>query len=309
MRDKLFFFVNGELERTDDPGTNFVRQHAAATPGFGVSRVRAATMDAIRQRMIDAYNYDPGPYEGYINETDNNKLIAKLDWNINPSNTLTFRYNYLDAKRDLRPHPFVLSFANTGRGPNASSLPFHNSGYAINNELHSVRARAEQPVQPASPTGSSPATTGSAISATPFSEAFPTIEIGEGGVTYTTAGPRAVLDSQHPRPGRLAAHQQLQLFPRQAHRSRSAPTSSRSASSTRSTSSGTACSSCRPVIPVGSTFSSLHEFFAATDPANPNQKDFTAMIGSGPFKGEIIDVGQVSLYAQDELARVRPAQR
>ena len=40
-------------------------------------------MDAIRQRMIDEYGYDPGPYEGYINETNNNKILAKLDWNIN----------------------------------------------------------------------------------------------------------------------------------------------------------------------------------------------------------------------------------
>ena len=98
MRDKLFFFVNAELERTDDPGTNFVAS-TTGTPGFGVSRVESSVMDAIRQRMIDEYDYDPGAYQGYINETDNNKVIAKLDWNINPNNNLTFRYNYLDADR------------------------------------------------------------------------------------------------------------------------------------------------------------------------------------------------------------------
>ncbi len=38
VRDKLFFFVNAELERTDDPGTNFAA--SSGTPGFGVSRVR-----------------------------------------------------------------------------------------------------------------------------------------------------------------------------------------------------------------------------------------------------------------------------
>ena len=31
IRDKLFFFVNGELERTDDPGTNFVASTGGAT--------------------------------------------------------------------------------------------------------------------------------------------------------------------------------------------------------------------------------------------------------------------------------------
>ena len=40
-------------------------------------------MDSIRNRMMTAYGYDPGEYEGYINETDNNKLLVKLDWNVN----------------------------------------------------------------------------------------------------------------------------------------------------------------------------------------------------------------------------------
>ena len=55
--------------------------------------------------MIQQYNYDPGEYEGYINETDNNKLLVKLDWNVNESNNATFRWNYLDAKRDQGPTP------------------------------------------------------------------------------------------------------------------------------------------------------------------------------------------------------------
>src|SRR5262245_24688078 len=49
IKNKLFFFVNGEVERTDDPGTNFVASRNGAT-GFGVSRVSADTMDMIRQR-------------------------------------------------------------------------------------------------------------------------------------------------------------------------------------------------------------------------------------------------------------------
>ena len=55
-------------------------------PDFGESRVDAAIMDSIRNRMISVYDYDPGSYEGYIHETDNDKLLLKLDWNVNPSN-------------------------------------------------------------------------------------------------------------------------------------------------------------------------------------------------------------------------------
>ncbi|NIT60548.1 MAG: hypothetical protein GWN00_31405, partial [Aliifodinibius sp.] len=96
--------VNGELERRDDPGTNHVANRGGVID-FGESRVSADTMNLISQRMKEVYNYDTGEYEGYIHETDNNKILAKLDWNVNDNNNLTFRYNFLDAKRDLPPHP------------------------------------------------------------------------------------------------------------------------------------------------------------------------------------------------------------
>jgi hypothetical protein len=298
IRDKLFFFVNAELERTDDPGTNFGA--GSGTPGFGVSRVQAAIMDSIRQRMIDVYQYDPGPFQGYIHETNNDKVIAKLDWNINQSNNLSLRYNYLDAKRDLPPHPFVLSFNNTGRGPNESSLPFRNSGYAINNGLHSFALEVNS------------RNTGFANRffasynrfrdfRQPFSENFPTIEIGEGGVTYTTVGHEPfsinnILDQDV-----LQLTNNFTLF--QGRHSLTLGANFESFSFFNSFNIFRNGVFFLPAsIPIGSTFSSLQEFFDATaDPTSPGFKDFRAMIGTGLFKGENIDVGQLGFYAQDEF--------
>src|SRR5438874_7256160 len=186
VHDKLFFFVNGEIERSDNPGSDFVASSNGSS-GFGISRVDATIMDSIRRRMISVYNYDPGPYQGYLHHTDNDKFIAKLDWNVNASNTLSFRWDYLKAKRDLPPHPFVLSFNNTGRGPDASSLPFYNAGYAINNHLNSFALELNSRARGFA----------NRLFASynrfrdfrqPFSPDFPTIEIGETGVTYTTVG-------------------------------------------------------------------------------------------------------------------------
>ena len=298
MRNKLFFFVNGELERTDDPGTNFVASRNGAS-GFGISRVSAATMDQIRQRLIQVYNYDPGPYEGYINKTDNDKLLAKLDWNASPNNTVTLRYNYLDASRDLPPHPFVLSFANTGRGPNASSLPFRNSGYSIINRLHSFALEVNS------------RTTRYANRAfasynrfrdhrNPFSKPFPTIEIGEGGVTYTTAGEEPfsihnILDQDV-----WQFTDNLSFF-----RGNNVFTVG---SNFDAFSFFNSCNIFRngvfflpPSTGIGTTFSSVSEFLQLTDPSNPNRIDFNKLVGTGPFKGEDISVGQASLYAQDEF--------
>ena len=297
-RDKLFFFVNAELERTDDPGTNFVAS-TTGTPGFGVSRVREDTMNLIRQRMIDVYGYDPGAFEGYINETDNNKVIAKLDWNINQNNNLSFRYNYLDAERDLGPHPFVLSFANTGRGPNESSLPFQNSGYTINNNLHSFALELNS-------RASSYANRFFASynrfrdHRTPFSAPFPTVEIGEGGVTYTTLGHEPfsihnVLDQDV-----LQLTNNFTLF-KGRHSLTFGGNYERFGFFNSFNIFRNGVFFLPAAIPPGSTFSSLDEFFAATTPGSPTFKDFNSLIGSGPYKGENIDVGQLGVYAQDEL--------
>jgi hypothetical protein len=296
-QDRLFFFINGEIERTQDPGSNFIASRGGAT-GFGVSRVDAATMDAIAARL-QTYGYAAGPYEGYVNRTDNNKLLAKLDWNVNAANAFTLRYNFLDAHRDLPPHPFVLSFNNTGRGPNASSLPFQNSGYQINNKLHSVAAELNS--------RSSDLANRLFLSynrfrdyRAPFSAPFPTIEIGQGGVTYTTAGhePFSIHNILDQDVWQLTDN--LSFF-RGNHVITVGANAERFTFFNSFNIFRNGVFFLPAAIPPGSTFSSLNEFFTATDPANPNRKNFNAMIGTGPYKGEIIDVGQVSLYAQDEL--------
>lgn len=295
VKDRLFFFINGEIERTQDPGSNFAASRGA--PGFGISRATATTLDAISARL-KTYNYDTGPYEGYTNRTDNDKLLAKLDWNINEANAFTLRYNFLDAHRDLPPHPFVLSFNNTGRGPNATSLPFRNSGYQINNKLHSVAAELNS---------RSPGWANRFFLSynrfrdfrAPFSAPFPTIEIGEGGVTYTTAGhePFSIHNILDQDVWQLTDN--LSFF-RGNHVITVGTNLERFTFFNSFNIFRNGVFFLPAAIPPGSTFGSLAEFFAATDPANPTRKNFNAMIGSGPFKGEIIDVGQGSLYLQDE---------
>ena len=293
IENKLFLFINGELERRDDAGTNFVASRG--TPGFGISRVRASTMDSIRTRMITEYGYDPGTYEGYIHETNNEKILAKLDWNISESHNLTFRYNFLDAWRELPPHPFVLSFGGTGRGPNENSLPFYKSGYRINNELSSFALEVNSRFENFS----------NRFFASynrfrdfrePFSEDFPTIEIGENGVTYTTVGHEP-----------FSIHNILDQDVLQFTNNLSYFTGSHVLTFGVNYELFKFFNSFNIFrhglfgLPfAATTFFSLSDFFAATDPSNPNQIDFRGMIGTGPYKGEDTDVGQLGFYAQDE---------
>jgi hypothetical protein len=296
-KNRLFYFINGEIERLREPGSDFVASTGGAS-GLGISRVDATLMDSIRNVMVREYGYDPGAYQGYSNRTNNDKLLAKLDWNISDAQTLTFRFNYLDATRDLPPHPFVLSFANTGRGPNASSLPFRNAGYRMNNGLQSYalewngRARSFANRFFASYNRFRDFRT-------PFSEPFPTVEIGENGVTYTTLGHEPfsihnILDQDV-----WQFTNNLSYF-----RGRHVFTAGVNFESFDFFNSFNIFRHgvffLPGAIPVGSTFNSLDEFFAATAPG-AGQKDFRAMIGTGPFKGENIHVGQLSFYGQDEL--------
>src|SRR5437867_6146484 len=303
IHDRLFFFVNGEIVRSHTPGSDFVACTTTCTGPLplGVSRVDAKIMDSIRTRMIQAYSYDPGPYQGYLHHTDNDKLIAELDWNVNASNTLTFRWDYLKAKQDLPPHPFVLSFNNTGRGPNASSLPFQNAGYAINNHLNSFALELNSRSRDFA----------NRFFASynrfrdfrqPFSTAFPTIEIGEGGVTYTTIGHEPfsihnILDQDV-----WQFTNNFSLF-----RGKHVVTvgANFEAFSFFNSFNIFRYGFFQFAPPGGTTFSSLAAFMAAIDPTNPGYSpiDFnsyvTPSVGT-PYKGEDISIGQLGVYLQDE---------
>lgn len=299
VKDKLFVFMNGEMERRDDAGSNFLANHGTA--GFGISRVQASVMDRIRQRMKDVYGYDPGSYENYTNKTNNEKFLIKFDWNINESNNLSFRYNYLNARRDLPPHPFAISFGGTGRGPNENSLPFQNAGYRMNNQLNSFALELNS-------RGDKFANRFFASYnrfrdfREPFSRIYPTIEIAENGITYTTLGHEPfsinnILDqdvwqftnnfSYFAGKHIITAGVNFEYF--------------------KFYNSFNLFYAGLFMVPAqfgGTTFTSIDQFFQLTDPKDPNFVDFNKIASNAaknPFKGEDIKVGQLAFYAQDEF--------
>ncbi len=131
VKNKVFFFVNAEVDQREDLGSNFVAARPGLTGG-NVSRVRAADLDAVGAKLR-AIGYEPGPYEGFLFDRNSVKGIAKLDFNLGGGNTLTATYNFLDAFQDKNAHPNAIAT----RGPDATTLQFFNSGYRINNVLHS----------------------------------------------------------------------------------------------------------------------------------------------------------------------------
>ncbi|MDX2285610.1 MAG: carboxypeptidase regulatory-like domain-containing protein [Bacteroidia bacterium] len=183
IRNRAFFFVNAELDQREDLGTTFVALEPGRI-GENVSRVEAADLQAVSNALFQRYEYETGPYEGYLHSTNSLKGIAKLDLVLGKSHTLTATYNFLDAYKDKPAHPSAIG----RRGPDLTTLQFRNSGYRINNginsgivELRSVFGnRASNKLQAG--------VTAFNDSRDAFSDPFPVVNINKEGIRYIVAG-------------------------------------------------------------------------------------------------------------------------
>ena len=135
IKDKLFFFVNGEITRRTSPGTTILANRGVS--GANVSSVLASDLDAVKNLLISRFGYDPGVYEGYSNEQSADNVTARVDWNINDANRLTVRYNYLKSFRDVGASG---SGSNSGRGPSLTSMIYDGMRYQQFNNINSVTA-------------------------------------------------------------------------------------------------------------------------------------------------------------------------
>ena len=134
VKNKLFFFINGEQESRMEPGTQWVASDATNTPnGINVSQAKAADLDALRKFLIEKYNYDPGVYQGYQYGSQSKRLTTKIDWNINDKNSFSLKYTLLRSGADIPPSNSQSVNASNGRRPGITAMPFYGAGYTINN--------------------------------------------------------------------------------------------------------------------------------------------------------------------------------
>jgi len=134
IENKLFYFINAESERRDQVAHGFVARDDAGQTASNVTSVFRTDIEAVQSHLRNVWNYEPGAYEGYNHNTYNDKILVKLDWNISDKHHFTIRYNYLNAWKDILPHPEAI----IGRGPTSFRLPFENSSYRIFNKINSV---------------------------------------------------------------------------------------------------------------------------------------------------------------------------
>jgi len=134
VQDKLFFFVNAELQRDETPQP------------FDFTNYRGdATLDDVN-RLVSAfqerYGYDLGSYDNNTSFLDSEKFLAKIDWNINDIHKLSVRHSYVGADNleARRSAPFDLRFINGSEffasNTNSSALELNSIfGSNISNKL------------------------------------------------------------------------------------------------------------------------------------------------------------------------------
>ncbi|MDP4151032.1 MAG: TonB-dependent receptor [Bacteroidota bacterium] len=139
IKNKLFFFINAEQDIQTAPATSVIASDATHSPLPGVvSQANADTLTALANFLKTTYNYDPGAFQGYSFKTNSYKVNAKVDFNINDANVLTFKYNYLKSYQDQfasTSRSLGAGGLTTGGQPGTFSMPFYGSGYRINNDL------------------------------------------------------------------------------------------------------------------------------------------------------------------------------
>ncbi|MEP6683039.1 MAG: carboxypeptidase regulatory-like domain-containing protein [Parafilimonas sp.] len=141
IKNKLFFFVSGESERRTDPGTSFIANDAShQADGVSVSAANATILSDLADTLMSRFGYNPGSFQGYSYRTQSDKITAKLDFNINTSNTLTIKYNYLKSFKDQPASNSGSVNSSYGRAAGQYAMPFYGSGYTINNNFNIVIA-------------------------------------------------------------------------------------------------------------------------------------------------------------------------
>ncbi len=107
IKDKLFYYVNFEQALSNFPVLN--------APGSSTSNISIEDVTAVRERLLNDYNYDPGAFQNADLQTASTKLFTRLDYNLSEVHKLTFRNNYVNSFADnLEWNSTFFNFGNQG---------------------------------------------------------------------------------------------------------------------------------------------------------------------------------------------------
>ena len=141
IKNKLFFFVNGEITKIPTVVNRWQGADVMnpADPDKFVSRTTKADLQAVSDYVAQKYGYNTGSYTSFPADEKNTKFLARLDWNITDKHHLALRYNYTKNRFWNTPNKSSMDggTALADSRFSKSSMSFANSLYAMDNLVHS----------------------------------------------------------------------------------------------------------------------------------------------------------------------------
>lgn len=125
VRNKVFFFVNGEINEGEEP-TGVSIDGSTGSQFADGELIDEAQL--FRQTLIERYGFDPGGLAENIRDNPSDKFFGRLDFNLASNHQLTVRHNYVDAQNDIN-------------RPSATVYEFPSESYAFDNETNSSVAQ------------------------------------------------------------------------------------------------------------------------------------------------------------------------
>ena len=140
VKNKLFFFANGEMVKTPTVANRW----QGSTNGIGdgenyLSRTTLADLERVSNYVSQRYGYDTGSWTNFPADESNYKLLFRVDWNITNKHHLALRYNYTKNRSWQAPNASSMDGGSRASGSRMSqySMSFANSMYAIDNLVNS----------------------------------------------------------------------------------------------------------------------------------------------------------------------------
>ena len=98
LKDKLFFFVNGEYEDNVTAGPA-VQAGNGSTPYTATNRrPRLSELESLSNYLQNTYGITTGPWQNYNIKTPAYRILARLDWNINDDHKFNIRFTKSNRK-------------------------------------------------------------------------------------------------------------------------------------------------------------------------------------------------------------------
>ena len=140
IKNKLFFFVNGEMIKTPTIANRW-RASEDGVPDADnyISRTTLSDLESVSQFVANKYGYDTGSWTSFPADESNYKILARLDWNITDRHHLALRYNFTKNNRWSSPNASSMDGGTRSAYSRMSefSMSFANSMYSMKNLVHS----------------------------------------------------------------------------------------------------------------------------------------------------------------------------